>query len=168
MTIPTITLFGYRFIRLNFTGGSQYQMYFSITDELVTKNRWLWWFQDIPGRTQAALDSAMVAAPGHHLKVEIIADDKAPATHFSVVDNTVTLDTLITEAPTKIGIAKIAQPGGMWVRLSQDGGHHMMLRFGGTPSAGLLGKIFVGQIKTWAPTKKYRAHKPGLPAAPQK
>jgi hypothetical protein len=137
---------------------------FSITDEQVTKNRWLWWFQDIPGRTQAALDNALVAAPGHHLKVEIIADDKAPATQFSVVDNTVTLDTLITEVPTKIGIAKIGQFGGMWVRLNQDGGHHMMLRFGGTPSAGLLGKSFTGQIRTWFPTQKFKAHKPGLPA----
>jgi len=159
-----IALFGYRFVRLNFTGGVQYQMFFSITDEKVTSIRWLWWYQGIPGRTQSALDNAILAEPGHHLKVEIIADDKAPATQFTLVDNAINLDSLIAEVPTKIGIAKIGKFGGVWVRLNQEGGHHMMLRFGGSPPGGLLGQSFTGQIRTWFPTQKWKAHKPGLPA----
>ena len=115
-----IALFGYKFLRLNFTGGVQYQMFFSITDEKVTRNRWLWWYQDIPGRTQRALDNAILAEPGHHLKVEIIADDKAPATQFTLVDNAINLDSLIAEVPTKIGIAKIGKFGGVWVRLKSS------------------------------------------------
>jgi hypothetical protein len=163
MTMPHIDLFGYRFLRLNFTGGVQYQMYFSITDEKITKNRWLWWYQDVPGQTQRALDTAMLGEPGQHLKVETIADDKAPATYFSLSDNAINLDNVITNVETKIGIAKIGKFGGMWVRLIQEGGHHMMLRFGGTPPGGLLGKSFTGQMRTWFPTQKWNAHKPGMP-----
>jgi hypothetical protein len=163
MTIPDIAVLGYRFLRLKFTGGVQYQMYFSITDEKLTKNRWLWWYQDIPGRTQRALDSSMLGEPGQHLKVAIIADDRAPATHFSPSDKATDLDNVITEASTKVGIAKIGKFGGMWVRMIQDGGHHMMLRFGGTPPGDLLGVNFTGQMRTWFPTQKWNAHKPGLP-----
>jgi hypothetical protein len=164
MTIPHISLFGYRFLRLKFTGGVQYQMYFMITDEKVTKSRWLWWYQDIPGRTQAALDFSGLGEPGYHLKVETLGNDRAPATEFTLADKTVNLDNIVTDIAAKVGIAQIGKFGGMAVRLIQEPGHHMILKFGGSPPADLLGKNFTGQMRTWFPTQKFNARTPGLPA----
>ena len=84
-----IVVYGYKYVRIHLNMNkksdiaSQTQMYFNVTDPEVNFIAWYYFIQNTPGAVQNALDFAMLNQPGYGRNVEVLGDDRAPATEIS-------------------------------------------------------------------------------------